>query len=64
MFCIESCASKTLGDQDFANTVAYRSHSDTKSKSIRDLRSDGPTSHDGLHMSNSTPAGLHLETGD
>lgn len=63
MFCIESCAGRTLGDQDFANSVAYRSHSDTKSKSIRNLRSDGPAFHNGLHMSISTPAGLHLETG-
>lgn len=46
------------GDQVFANAVAYWSHSDTNSKIIRKLRSDGPTSHDRLHLSNSTPAGL------
>ena len=58
VFNTESCVARTLGDQVFANTVAYRSHSDTNSKVIRKLRSDGPTFHDRLHLSNSTPAGL------
>ena len=57
MFCIESCVVRTLGDQDFANTVAYRSHSDMDSKSIRSLRFGGPTFHDELHMSNPMSAG-------
>jgi hypothetical protein len=64
VFCIESCAATTLGDQDFANTVAYQSHSDTKNKSIRNLRSDGPTFHDGLQMSNCLRGQHGAPTGD
>ena len=68
--CIESCAVRTLGDQDFANPVAYLSHSDMNSKGIRNLRFGGPTFHDELHMRNSMSAGpsrgstWRLEAGD